>query len=216
MSYYTLDTGDISSIPTFIKTITKEHPDLDCLVNNAGVQRPLDVNEMSSEEFLKKADQEVAININGPMHLAIGLLPHFKSHKSGAVIMNVSSVLGYMPSSVINPVYNGTKSWLHFWTMNLRTQLRTSKDGGNKIRVVEIAPPTVSTDLHRERADPNDNKKEQNSAALSVQEFMDEVTSAWKKDEDVISPGPAKQVVEKWYNTYGGDYEKSAGDRGGR
>jgi len=130
--------------------------------------------------------------------------------------MNVSSVLGYMPSSVINPVYNGTKSWLHFWTMNLRTQLRTSKDGGNKIRVVEIAPPTVSTDLHRERADPNDNKKEQNSAALSVQEFMDEVTSAWKKDEEVISPGPAKQVVEKWYNAYGGDYEKSAGDRGGR
>lgn len=57
LSYYVLDTGDITSIPAFIKKITKEHPDLDCLVNNAGVQRPLDVNGMPSEEFLEKADQ---------------------------------------------------------------------------------------------------------------------------------------------------------------
>ncbi|KAH0367228.1 hypothetical protein KCU89_g18766, partial [Aureobasidium melanogenum] len=49
--YYVLDTGDIQSIPSFIQKITKEHPDLDCLVNNAGVQRPLNVNDMSAEEF---------------------------------------------------------------------------------------------------------------------------------------------------------------------
>ena len=101
--YYVLDTGKISAISDFIKTITQEHPELDCLVNNAGVQRPLDVNEMSPEEFLEKADQEVAINISGPMHLAVGLLPHFRQ-KEGAVIMNVSSVLGFIPTSIINPV----------------------------------------------------------------------------------------------------------------
>lgn len=101
--YYVLDTGDIKAIPAFISKITKEHPELDCLVNNAGVQRPLDVNEMQPEEFLQKADNELSININGPMHLAVGLLPHFKT-KPGAVIMNVSSVLGYIPTSIINPV----------------------------------------------------------------------------------------------------------------
>jgi len=106
--YYVLDTGDIPAIPAFIEKITKEHPDLDCLVNNAGVQRPLDVNEMKPEEFLQKADNEISINIAGPMHLAVGLLPHFRQ-KPGAVIMNVSSVLGYIPTSIINPVYNGTK-----------------------------------------------------------------------------------------------------------
>jgi len=101
--YYVLDTGNISAIPEFIAKITKEHPDLDCIVNNAGVQRPLEVNEMKPEEFLQKADNEIQINIQGPMHLAVGLLPHFKQ-KSGAVIINVSSVLGYLPSSIINPV----------------------------------------------------------------------------------------------------------------
>jgi len=101
--YYVLDTGNTSAIPEFIKQVTEDHPELDCLVNNAGVQRPLDVNEMKPEEFTQKADQEISININGPMHLAICLLPHFKQ-KPGAVIMNVSSVLGYIPTSIINPV----------------------------------------------------------------------------------------------------------------
>ena len=152
--YYVLDTGDIASIPDFVKKITNEHPELDCLINNAGVQRPLDVNEMSSEDFLTKADQEIYINVFGPMHLAINLLPHLKSKSAGgagAVIMNVSSVLGYLPSSIINPVYNGTKAWLHFWSMNLRTQIEQSNSGGrgqvggSNVRVVEIVPPSVGT-----------------------------------------------------------------------
>jgi len=75
------------------------------------------------------------------MHLAIGLLDHFKSKPSGALIVKVSSFLGYIPTSVINPVYNGTKAWVHFWSMNMRTQLEDTK-----VRVVEIAPPTVATD----------------------------------------------------------------------
>lgn len=72
-----LDTGDIPNIKSLLEKITKEHPDLDCLINNAGVQRPLDVNKDPSE-FLEKADQEIDINVRGPMHLAVGLLEHFK------------------------------------------------------------------------------------------------------------------------------------------
>lgn len=110
VSYYVLDTGDIPSISQFIATLTAEHPDLDCLINNAVVQRPLDVNDMSAEDFLLKADQKISIKIHGPMHLAVDLLPHFQQ-RPGAVIVNVSSVLGFLPSSMINHVYNGTKAW---------------------------------------------------------------------------------------------------------
>jgi len=55
-----------------------------------GVQRPLDVNQFD----LGKADQEIDINIRGPMHLAIAFLDHLKGLPNGGVIMNVSSVLG--------------------------------------------------------------------------------------------------------------------------
>ncbi|KAF1827573.1 short-chain dehydrogenase [Dissoconium aciculare CBS 342.82] len=204
--YYVLDTGKIESIPEFIIKLTKEHPELDCLINNAGVQRPLSVKDMKADEFLEKADQEISINVRGPMHLAVGLLPHFRS-KSGAVIMNVSSLLGFVPFSIINPVYNGTKAWVHFWSMNLRTQL---EHAGDNIRVVEIAPPAVGTDLHREREDPDDNKKHKNPVSLSVEEFMEDFVSQLNEGKETIGAGPSIAVVDRWYKEFSGDYEKAA------
>jgi len=209
--YYILDTGDSHSIPGFLKKLISEHPEVDCLINNAGVQRPLeiDVNNVSAaSDVLQKANQEIAINISGPMHLTMLMLPHLKTKKS-AVIMNITSVLGYIPFSIINPVYNGTKAWLHFWTMNLRTQLQASDDGKH-IKVVEVAPPMVETDLHRERSDPDDNKKEKNSAALSIEDFMKGVVEGWKQDKDTVSAGMGNGVVERWQGTFGEDYQKSA------
>jgi len=184
-AYYKLDTGDIPSIASFVKETIQKHPELDCLINNAGVQRPLDVNDFD----LQKADQEISINISGPMHLAINFLDHFKS-KPSATIINVGSVLGYNPFSIINPVYNGTKAFVHFWTMNLRTQLKNSN-----IKVVEVAPPTVATDLHRERSDPDDNKKDKNPNALTVDEFMDFFSSGMKENKDVIAAGMAVDIT---------------------
>ena len=203
-AYYVLDTGSIADIPSFVQNVVKDHPEVDCLINNAGVQRPLDINEFD----LQKADQEIDINIRGPMHLAINFLPHFKSLPNGAVIMNVTSVLGYIPTSIINPVYNGTKAWSHFFTMNMRTQLKDAE-----IKVVEIVPPTVATDLHRDRADPDDNKKEKNASALSVEEFMQDLVKGWEEDREVIGAGIGQKLVERWYGEFGGDYEKVAGTK---
>ncbi|KAI1505166.1 NAD(P)-binding protein [Biscogniauxia marginata] len=199
--YYVLDTGSISKIPNFIKRITAEHPELDCLVNNAGVQRPLDVKNQDAEYLLSKADQEIDINIRGPLHLAVGLLPHLRS-KPHALIVNVSSVLGFVPFAIVNPVYNGTKGWLHLWSMNLRSQLK-----GTVVRVVEIAPPTVATDLHRDRENPDDNKKENNPSALSVDEFMEEVSGKLESGAETIGAGIAADIIDKWYGALGDNYK---------
>lgn len=207
--YYTLDTGCIPDIAPFVDRLIKEHPETDCLINNAGVQRPLSITKDFS---LSKADQEIDINIRGPMHLTIAFLPHFRSKPDGAVVMNVSSLLGYIPVSIINPVYNGTKAWLHFWSMNLRTQL-AQDESTKKIKVVEIAPPTVATDLHRERDDPDDNKKEKNSATLSIDEFMRDLARGWEAGEETVGAGVSQKVVERWYGEFGGDYEKVAGSK---
>jgi short-subunit dehydrogenase involved in D-alanine esterification of teichoic acids len=81
--------------------------------------------------------------------------------------MNLSSALGYLPFSTINPVYSGTEAWLHSWTINLGQRL-AHRNGMKHINVVEIALPTLSTDLHRDRADPDDNK-EKIPSALSTE-----------------------------------------------
>lgn len=201
--YYVLDTGKTDDISGFAKRIVAEHPQADCLVNNAGVQRPLEVLE--TDDFASKADSEIDINIRGPLHLTLALLPHFET-KQHAVVVNVTSILGFLPTSIINPVYNGTKAWLHFWTMNLRSQLKAR---GSKVSVVEIAPPQVETDLHRERADPDDNKKKNSPSALSLHEFVQEVTQKLENGDECISAGPANDIVQKWYKTYGEDYDKA-------
>ena len=73
--------------------------------------------------------------------------------------------------------------------------------------MIEIAPPSVETDLHRERKNPRDNKKGPGSNAISVEEFMDEVTKGWENNDEVIAPGPAKVSVDAWYDTLGKRYE---------
>ncbi|ETS85461.1 hypothetical protein PFICI_03486 [Pestalotiopsis fici W106-1] len=200
-AYYVLDTGRVADIQSFVGKITKEHPEIDCLVNNAGVQRPLEVLKQDPDEFLQKADQEIDINIRGPMHLALAFLKHFKA-KEHSMIINVSSVLGFVPFSVINPVYNGTKAWLHFWSLAIsRTQLR-----GTSVRIVEIAPPAVGTDLHRDRDDPDDNKKHKNPDALSIEEFIDEISKKLERGDEMITAGIGNAIVDKWDETMGAKY----------
>jgi len=205
--YYVLDTSDIYSLEDFSQKITRDHPELDCLINNAGVQRPLDVNKMNAEDFLAKADVELNTNVMGPMHLTMHLLPHLKSHSAAggaAVIMNVSSVLGISPFSIINPVYNGSKAWLHCWTMNLRSQLARDR---TDVRVVEIIPPSVGTDLHRERENPDDNKKHKGADALTVEEFIEEIAEGLEADKEVVTAGKmGRELVDKWYGAFGEGY----------
>jgi short-subunit dehydrogenase involved in D-alanine esterification of teichoic acids len=207
--FFVLDVSNISAIDGFVKHITSLYPELDCVINNAGVQRPFQIMGPDYGFDLSQADQEIDTNIRGPMHLSVCLVPHFNGLKNGGVIMNVSSVLGYNPYSLVNPVYNGTKAWVHFFTMNLRSQLRQA---GSKIKVVEIVPPTVETALHRERKNPDDNKKSHgNSAALSVAEFMEQIQVGWQDDKDVCPAGLGHELVEKWYSAYGEAYTKAGG-----
>lgn len=92
---------------------------------------------------------------------------------------------------------------MHFWTMNLRSQLSKDK---TDVRVVEIVPPSVGTDLHRERENPDDNKKEKGASALTIDEFITEVTEQLEQDKDVISAGMGKGLVDTWYNAFGEAY----------
>lgn len=111
-----LNMGNILSIPTFIGNITSENLELNCLVNNAAVQRLATAGPRTRPGGFKrgaKGGQEISINIPGPMHQAIGLLPYLMS-KPKAMIINVSSILGYVPFSILNTVYNDTTVWVHF------------------------------------------------------------------------------------------------------
>lgn len=110
------------------------------LVNNAGMQRQ--INFMRGVQALTEGDNEVRCNLEGPVYLSARLIPHLAERKNAAIV-NVSSGLGFVPIAVM-PVYCATKAALHSFSVSLRHQL--AKSG---IRVFEIIPPTVNTDLDR-------------------------------------------------------------------
>lgn len=114
--------------------VAAEHPDLNVLVNNAGIQQWISV---AGEDFYPRAKEEIAINIEAPVHLCSLFL---RLGAPGA-IMNVSSGLAFVPLTKV-PVYSATKAFLRSFTRSLRQQLQ-----GLNIEVIEIIPPALNTDL---------------------------------------------------------------------
>jgi len=119
------------------KWIVDAFPDLNVLVNNAGIQRRL---RLTDPESWETTHHEIAINLDAPLHLGMLLLPHLRS-KPSAAIVNVTSGLAYVPF-VAAPVYSATKAALHSYTLSLRHQLDDTS-----VQVIEILPPAVQTDL---------------------------------------------------------------------
>jgi uncharacterized oxidoreductase len=118
--------------------VKSEFPQLNVLINNAGIQRRVQLLEV--EEEWSKLQQEIAINLEAPIHLSILFIPLLRKHQESFII-NVSSGLAFTPAAWV-PIYSATKAALHSFTMTLRYQLDKTP-----IQVVEIIPPAVNTDL---------------------------------------------------------------------
>ena len=116
------------------KWISEEHSDLNVLVNNAGVQNWMSIND---EGFMDRARKELAINIEAPVHLC----SLFTNLPSLDTIMNVTSGLAFVPFTKV-PVYSATKAFFRSFTLSLRYMLQ-----GRNIEVIEIIPPALKTDL---------------------------------------------------------------------
>jgi uncharacterized oxidoreductase len=116
---------------------TREAPGLDVLVNNAGVQHRI---QLAASPQWAHIHREIAINLEAHIHLAMLFIPHLQAQERPAII-NVTSGLAFAPLASV-PVYCATKAAMHSFTMSLRHQLRDTP-----IKVVELIPPAVDTDL---------------------------------------------------------------------
>jgi uncharacterized oxidoreductase len=117
-----------------------EAPQLSVLLNNAGIQRT--VNVVETDEPWATTASEIAINLEATMHLTMLCIQRWHAQRhSGPVIINVSSGLGFVPLARV-PVYSATKAAVHSFTQSLRHQL-----AGSPVEVIEIIPPAVHTEL---------------------------------------------------------------------
>jgi uncharacterized oxidoreductase len=169
MQILSLDQGDPADIRRFATGLTDRYPDLNVVINNAGIQRVEDLTASGPGA----ADQTIAINLLGPIRLTAALLASLLK-KPRAAIVNVTSGLAFMPSA-LTPTYCATKAALHSYTQSLRFQLRETS-----VQVIEIIPPQVQTALQGERgfdprAMPLDEYVAETMTLLQTQPQADEI-----------------------------------------
>src|SRR5271156_6046402 len=186
-----LDVPAPAAIDRAARRLIAEHPDLNVLINNAGIMLPDRVAGRIDDRLMIDT---ITTNLIGPIRLTSALIEHLKSKKD-AVIAYTSSVLGFVPMAV-TAVYSATKAALHSYALSQRFLL---KDAG--IRVLEIAPPWVRTDLMNSR------EAEQ---AMPLDQFIAETISVLASDADEIvvesakafrgNPGPNEHTLVDGFN----------------
>jgi len=159
MKSFTADMADAASIQSFAAQVTESYPELNVLINMAGIMSA--ENLQSQKDTLVNAEAMVATNLLGPIRLTAALLPLLQKQPA-ATIMNVTSGLAFVPLAM-TPTYCATKAALHSYTQSLRYQLK-----GTAIAVLELAPPYVATELMgpAPTSDPN---------AMPLAEYITEV-----------------------------------------
>jgi uncharacterized oxidoreductase len=193
-----LDIADPDGIKAVAKKLIAEHPTLNVLINNAGIMEPDQAADVIDDRLLVST---VTTNLLGPIRLSSALVDQLKSRR-GVIIYN-TSVLAYVPMAV-TAVYSATKAALHSYVLSQRFLLR-----GSGVRVLEIAPPWVRTELMN---------SQEAAQAMPLDQFIHETLDALGTDADEIlverakslqaNAGPAEHVLvnglnEQWLKLFG-------------
>ncbi len=192
MAAIELDITDPASIAHATERLIVEHPDLNVLINNAGIMLPDQAAGVIDDKLVVDT---ITTNLIGPIRMTAALIEHLKS-KDDAIVAYTTSVLGFVPMA-LTAVYSATKAALHSYALSQRFLL--SKSG---VRVLEIAPPWVRTDLMNSR------EAEQ---AMPLDEFVSETLVALETDADEIlvdrarplrdNAGPKEHALVEGFNT---------------
>lgn len=173
MHALTLDIDSPAGIEDFARRVIDAHPDLNVLINNAGIMR---FEDLDHRRDLADAEATITTNLLGPIRLTNALIDHLAAQPDAAIV-NVTSGLAFVPL-VPTPTYNATKAALHSYSVAMREAL------SGKVEVIELAPPAVQTGLT-----PG---QESRPGYQPLDDFADEVMALFAQQ-----PTPPEILVER-------------------
>jgi len=151
-----LDVTDPQSIAACFTDVTARFPQLNVVVNNAGIMVPEDLLDPAS---LATAEAVITTNLVGLIRVTSAFVP-FLAGRDDATIVNTSSGLAFVPLAM-TPTYCATKAAVHSLSQSQRIQFVP-----HGIEVIELIPPAVQTDLMGQT---------NSERAMPLGEFLDEV-----------------------------------------
>lgn len=161
------DVANQASVEAVCKKLIADHPKLNAVINNAGVMY---LDDTSAEMDDAQMQSIVATNLLGPIRVTSALIEHLKKQPA-AYVMNVSSGLAFTPMSFTS-VYCATKAAIHSYSLTTRYKLKDTN-----VKVIEIVPPWVQTDLLDSKDNPN---------AMPLADFIAESMKLLGTDADEI------------------------------
>ena len=139
---YPCDIASDQDQQRLVEHIAQKHPNLNILINNAGIQHNYDFSDTKSHTNL--IEEEVNINFLAHVKLTDRLLPILLGRPSAAIV-NITSALALVPKQSA-PIYCATKAAMHCFTKALRYQLERTP-----VKVFEIIPALVDTEMTKGR-----------------------------------------------------------------
>jgi len=183
MRSFVLDVTDPGSVRNVAGEVVEAFPDLNCVFNNAGVQKRHDFaagGPVDERAIL----EEINTNLLGVVRVASAFLPHLRG-QPGSTLVNVSSGLAFVPLARF-PVYCATKAAVHSFTMSLRHQLK-----GTGVKVIELIPPYVATELGKESKAGGHFGPQ----PMPLDTFIAVTVKALEGDGDEVAIGDAKNLL---------------------
>ncbi|KAL1894732.1 UV-damaged DNA-binding protein rad7 [Sporothrix stenoceras] len=194
ISIMVLDITDLPAISTFASVVTAAHPDLDAVILNSGVQRAFDFGQPATVD-LATVELELKTNYTAYVYLVTAFLPHLQAlTKAGtkAYLIFISATLGLVPTLVRTPNYNASKAALHSFITTMRQQQIDA--GFEELRVVEVFPPAVQTELHDPVHQPDLENGDKLGMPLAA--FTNELVDKLAKDPKLwVGIGPAEPLI---------------------
>src|ERR1700726_629729 len=140
VSVHRVDVGEPGQIADFAAAATAAHPDLNIVINNAGVALLGQFTEIDQAQM----DWLMNINFWGVVHSTRAFLPHLASRPE-AHIVNLSSIFGVVAPPG-NTAYSAAKFAVRGFSESLRHELQMAS---SPVRLSVVHPGGVATNIAR-------------------------------------------------------------------
>jgi NAD(P)-dependent dehydrogenase (short-subunit alcohol dehydrogenase family) len=161
-----------------VEAAAKRAPDVNLLINNAGVLTSYNILSSSKEQL----QQDFAVNFFGMLAVVKALLPALE-RANGAAVANILTVVSLASRPVIGG-YSASKAAAFSLTQSLRPELKAKK-----IDVHTVIPGAVDTDMIR--AFPI-TKTSPDVVADAI------ISGIGRGDEDILTDPMAKEAFQGW------------------
>jgi short-subunit dehydrogenase involved in D-alanine esterification of teichoic acids len=181
------DITKMAAISAFATNVTGTHEDLDCIVLNSGIQRHIDFSK-PEEVDMDVVEEEFVTNYLSQLAITKAFLPFLMKKSTETALIYMSSGLSLVPlPRCMN--YCATKAALHQFILSLRIQMLDTK-----IKVIEIFPPAVQTELHDAKHQPD--IKDGNKMGMPLDDFTEETYQALEEGYEQIPIGRSKNSFQ--------------------